>query len=238
MRASDCTAVAAMEDASMTIALPTFVRTPLMAAALALAIGLPAAAQQPPAPGTPPAAAPSASSIVDALKAKGATRSVKTRGIGTPGAAAPAPNPEQARMIEGLKAKSTRGLSVQERNDVAKIAKESPSIDLVIYFGFNSADISPQSLPTLKSLGEALNNPAFKGTTILLAGHTDAVGSADYNQQLSERRSRAVRDYLIKTLGVPESQLMAVGFGKEQPKNASNPNADENRRVQVVNLGG
>ena len=76
---------------------------------------------------------------------------------------------------------------------------------------------------------------AHPGLTLQIEGHTDSVGSDDFNQQLSERRADSVRDFLAEQ-GVPASSITARGFGKTQPV-ASNDTADgrqRNRRVELV----
>ena len=95
----------------------------------------------------------------------------------------------------------------------------------------------PEALPSLNELGKALTDPKLKGASILIAGHTDAKGSADYNLALSQRRAASVADFLIKTYHVDKGRLSVIGFGEEQLKNKEDPLADENRRVQIVNAG-
>src|SRR5580704_488366 len=76
---------------------------------------------------------------------------------------------------------------------------------------------------------------AHPGLTLQIEGHTDSVGTDDYNQQLSERRADSVRDFLAEN-GVPASTITARGFGKTQPV-ATNDTADgrqRNRRVELV----
>lgn len=130
----------------------------------------------------------------------------------------------------------TRSLSVEERTEVAAIARERPSIDLEIYFDYNSAEIANKAVPDLMKLGRALTNPALQGGTFLLSGHTDAKGGADYNQGLSERRAQSVKTFLMQNFRIPGENLVSAGYGKEQLKNQANPFAPENRRVQVTNL--
>src|SRR5262249_16042761 len=113
--------------------------------------------------------------------------------------------------------------------------KEKPSIDLEIYFDYNSAIVGPQARPALSALGNVLSKDNFKGTVFFINGHTDAAGSPEYNQGLSQRRAQAVRRGLIEQFKLAPDTLVAVGFGKEQLKNAGNPLAPENRRVQIVN---
>ena len=85
---------------------------------------------------------------------------------------------------------------------------------LVLYFGFNDATPSPRSLRQLKIVANLL-----KGSqgTLNISGHTDDIGTVEYNQQLSERRAAAVKDTLIAN-GVRESQITTQGLGKSQPR--------------------
>ena len=76
---------------------------------------------------------------------------------------------------------------------------------------------------------------AHPGLALQIEGHTDSVGSDEFNQQLSERRASSVRDFLAEQ-GVPASSMTAHGFGKTQPV-ASNDTAEgrqRNRRVELV----
>ncbi len=76
------------------------------------------------------------------------------------------------------------------------------------------------------------------GLRLEVEGHTDSVGTDDYNQQLSEQRGAAVRDYLLQQ-GMAESSVSTKGFGKTQPV-ASNDTAEgrqQNRRVEIVISG-
>lgn len=125
--------------------------------------------------------------------------------------------------------------TVDERAQIAAIARDKPTIDLEILFDYNSANVGRSSEPAVNALGNALSKDQFKGTVFLINGHTDAKGSAEYNQDLSQRRADAVRRVLIERYRLPPDTLVSTGFGKEQLKNVSNPYADENRRVQIVN---
>lgn len=140
-------------------------------------------------------------------------------------------------VLEVIKKKGTRGLSLGERDELAEATETLPSIDLEVYFDFDSDQVNAGSQETVKALGQALTHSSFNGSTFIVAGHTDAKGGPDYNQKLSERRAAAVRRLLIEQYHLGESRLMAVGYGEEQLKNPSIPVADENRRVQIVNIG-
>ena len=91
-------------------------------------------------------------------------------------------------------------------------------------------------MPTVEALGKALTDPALKGNTFILAGHTDAKGKASYNQALSERRADAVKRFLIEKFGIPAATLVTAGYGSTHLKNTNDPFAAENRRVAVVNM--
>ncbi|MDP3075741.1 OmpA family protein [Bradyrhizobium sp.] len=130
----------------------------------------------------------------------------------------------------------TRALTGDERNELASIAKDRPSIDLEIYFDFNSSEIASKAVPDLMNLGRALTNAELQGGVYLLSGHTDAKGGEDYNQRLSERRAQSVKDFLVRKFRISDDTLVTAGYGEEQLKNTSDPLAGENRRVQVTNL--
>lgn len=177
----------------------------------------------------------SESQILEALtpKPKGVTRSLS---LGAPsGGAAPARN-EDGAFLDSLKSRGTRSLSLGEREKLAVISADKPTIDLEIPFDYNSSKIGPKALPVVKSLGAALARPELKGGTFVIAGHTDAKGSDPANQTLSERRAEAVKQFLVQNHKIPAESLVSVGYGESRLKNAGNPLADENRRVQATNL--
>jgi outer membrane protein OmpA-like peptidoglycan-associated protein len=149
---------------------------------------------------------------------------------------------EQAReaatrtFVDTLRNRTTRSLSLNERDQIATIAQDKPRIDLEIKFEFNSAQISRVVMADMEALGKALSAPALKGSSIVLAGHTDAVGSEDFNQDLSERRADAVKTFLIEKYGLAAENLVTAGYGKTRLKDKDRPRAAENRRVEIVNM--
>jgi outer membrane protein OmpA-like peptidoglycan-associated protein len=148
----------------------------------------------------------------------------------------PAAVAAEGRFVQTIRGRATRSLSVSEREEIATIAKDKPNIDLEITFDYNSADISAKSLPSVQALGKALTNPDLKGSTFIVAGHTDAAGGEAYNQDLSERRADSIKRYLADKFGIAGSDLVTVGYGKSKLKDPANPLAEVNRRVQVVNM--
>jgi outer membrane protein OmpA-like peptidoglycan-associated protein len=179
-----------------------------------------------------PAAAedPSAAQIVDALQPK-----VKFRAFDPAQAERES---RQSDLVKRLQREKTRQITVEERQEIAEVVEENdlPAIDLEVFFEFDSAEITPEALPILKTLGAALSDDKLKGSVFLVAGHTDAKGSDVYNLDLSDRRAKSVQNFLIEQFDIDPKQLVAIGFGEEQLKNKEDPRAAENRRVQVVNM--
>jgi OOP family OmpA-OmpF porin len=110
----------------------------------------------------------------------------------------------------------------------------SHSVALEVYFDFGSATITGQARAQLTSLGRALSSPQLAPYRYLIAGHTDAVGSNNYNLELSQRRASAVRDDLIATFPIDPDRLATVGFGFRHLKRPNAPRAAINRRVEVL----
>ena len=105
-----------------------------------------------------------------------------------------------------------------------------------VLFDTGSSALKPGAREKLAKISGILL--AHPGLTLQIEGHTDSVGSDEFNQQLSERRADTVRDFLAEE-GVPVSSITAKGFGKSQPV-ASNDTAEgrqRNRRVELVVSG-
>ena len=159
-----------------------------------------------------------------------------TRGLSVAPQADPAAAAAEGRLLQNIRGRATRSLSASEREEISAIAKDKPNIDLEITFDYNSADISTKSLPSVQALGKALTNPDLKGSTFVVAGHTDAAGGEAYNQDLSERRADSIKHYLMDKFGIAGADLVTVGYGKSKLKDPNQPMAELNRRVQVVNM--
>jgi len=159
-----------------------------------------------------------------------------TRGLSTAPPLDPTVAATQTRFVASLRNRRTRSLSTVEREEIANFATDRPRIDLEITFDYNSADISTTSLASVQALGKALSNSNLKGSTFVVAGHTDAVGGESYNQDLSERRADSIKRYLVERFGIAGGDLVTVGYGKSKPKDPNAPLDPANRRVQVVNM--
>ena len=108
---------------------------------------------------------------------------------------------------------------------------------VAIQFDFNSARIRPESYRTVGLIADALYHPYLQGYRFLVVGHTDGKGSREYNLKLSQQRADAIRDALVNPFGINPGRIEAVGLGEEQLLNRANPEAAENRRVQLINMG-
>ena len=107
------------------------------------------------------------------------------------------------------------------------------TFDSGILFAVNSSTLTEQAKGNIGKLSQILNK--YPDTNILVEGHTDATGSEEYNQKLSERRASSVTDY-AKVAGVDGARFKAVGYGEMQPvaDNATAEGRSLNRRVEIA----
>lgn len=106
-----------------------------------------------------------------------------------------------------------------------------------IYFDFNKSTIKPESYPVLDEAAKILKeNPSIK---VEIQGHTDSVGSDEYNQKLSEARAASVVSYFVMNHQIDTRRLVARGYGESMPiaSNSSEAGRELNRRVEFVILG-
>ena len=102
-----------------------------------------------------------------------------------------------------------------------------------VTFAFDKSDIQPRFYGTLNAVARSLNT--YQATDIEIVGHTDAVGSEDYNLGLSERRGRSVADFLVNRSAEP-ARLVVEAMGESEPvaSNATLSGRAANRRVEIV----
>jgi outer membrane protein OmpA-like peptidoglycan-associated protein len=102
-----------------------------------------------------------------------------------------------------------------------------------LLFDFDSDVVKPTARDNLRNLASSLDK--YPGSDLLIAGHTDNVGSDDYNQALSQRRAESAARYL-ESQGVASSRLRTRGLGETEPKadNATEAGRSENRRVELA----
>ena len=111
-----------------------------------------------------------------------------------------------------------------------------PSINLQVHFAYDSADLDNESLLTLHALGRALASEQLRGQSIEVVGHTDAQGSGEYNDALSQRRAAAVVGYIVRNFALDGSRIASRGMGERQLFDPAQPEAAVNRRVEIRNV--
>jgi outer membrane protein OmpA-like peptidoglycan-associated protein len=125
------------------------------------------------------------------------------------------------------------------QNDVkgAKVERVGEGIHITfdsgILFDVNSATLKDEAKTNIKELARVLQK--YDDTNVLIEGHTDASGSDELNDKLSERRADAVADY-AKSLGVSGMRLAVKGYGEKQPiaENETEAGKQKNRRVEIA----
>jgi len=144
-------------------------------------------------------------------------------------------NDDQDDMIQALQ---DRMDEMDEKIDnlavlVADLDRVDITIDNDILFAFDSSTIRETAKPTLAKVVRALANNPEK--TLSVTGHTDSVGTEEYNQGLSERRAASVKRYLVQS-GIEEDRIMTYGRGETQPlvPNDTSEARAMNRRVELV----
>ncbi len=126
----------------------------------------------------------------------------------------------------------SRGITVEGGEEEPK----PPSVDLYVTFAFDSDALDTDAYFVLDNLGRALSDERLREYRFLIAGHTDARGTDEYNMDLSRRRAATVVRYLTQRHGVRLERLESVGYGESQLLDPTRPEDGVNRRVQVVNL--
>ncbi len=136
---------------------------------------------------------------------------------------------QEAELNQALEdEKIARQVEVQRvREDLLRL-----TLDSEISFDFDSAVIKPAFRDSLNKVADVLTR--YNQSQVRVVGHTDSVGSATYNQSLSEQRAAAVERYLISS-GVAASRLSSSGAGESQPRDTNDTEAGRqlNRRVEI-----
>ncbi|MFC1772458.1 OmpA family protein [Pseudomonadota bacterium] len=125
-----------------------------------------------------------------------------------------------------------RGIHVNPSAPTGKPAAAGSPFGFNINFAFDSDQVLPESTPYLDRVAEMLNSPQADNRRIVVIGHTDASGSASYNEALSKRRAIAVQSYLSQFHGIDEGRLQVMGKGEDYPLPGTEPYDPVNRRVE------
>jgi OOP family OmpA-OmpF porin len=111
---------------------------------------------------------------------------------------------------------------------------EKISLSATALFDFDKAVLKPEGREALDAVGEKIKSKGASVVDIDIVGHTDSIGSEEYNQGLSERRANAVRDYIVSK-GVDGNIIDVSGAGESSPvaDNSTKEGRAQNRRVEV-----
>ena len=130
----------------------------------------------------------------------------------------------------------SRRFTLRELRARPDLREYMPAIDLdSIHFGFNEYWVREEEIGKLERIGEAIERIVASNPdeVFLIEGHTDAVGSFDYNQRLSEKRAKAVKEALTQYFNIPADNLVTIGYGERFLKIPTLEAEPENLRVSI-----
>lgn len=111
-------------------------------------------------------------------------------------------------------------------------------VNLSITFDFDKAEISREGLLQIEELAKALQSPMLSSATLMIEGHTDDMGSDDYNDSLSDKRAGAIVAALTSVYNIEPHRLQSHGYGEARPvsSNETDFGRAQNRRVTIINV--
>jgi outer membrane protein OmpA-like peptidoglycan-associated protein len=118
-------------------------------------------------------------------------------------------------------------------NAVVNLDNYHPVVETAVHFGFNKDNLTKDAKEAIDELAASV--ATTKGYIITVAGATDSVGSSEYNYDLSQRRAKAVIQYLAAEKSVPAYKIYLIGLGKDKPieTNKTRDGRAQNRRVDI-----
>ena len=129
------------------------------------------------------------------------------------------------------------GITVDEIVANEKFLEKMSKVGALILFDFDSDRIKDESLPLLTEYGKALQGD-LKDAKLVVAGHTDSTGTAEYNLDLSRRRAEAIKKFLTTEFQVANNRLFVKPYGKIKPiaPNETEEGRAQNRRAEFVRV--
>ncbi len=125
---------------------------------------------------------------------------------------------------------ASRGICVGTPQECEKPAAPA-GLDMLVTFELDSADLTAEAQQNLAVFAQMMQDERLEIARFVVEGHTDALGTDDYNLELSEARAVSVKTFLTG-LGVSEDRLSSIGLGKSKPR-TGNEFDPENRRVEL-----
>jgi OOP family OmpA-OmpF porin len=109
-------------------------------------------------------------------------------------------------------------------------------VRLNVEFDFDKADIRPRYHDELKTVGDFMNK--YPDVNMAIEGHTDSIGTDEYNQRLSQRRVDSVKNYIVEKFNIDGKRIKATGYGESRPiaDNSTDEGRQRNRRVEAVSI--
>ena len=187
----------------------------------------------------PPATPETASEIERALGVPGGERpGLRLRGGPSSGGPGVGALRGPAGIVDDPAATSTASPPA-DTLDYPALVRDRPKVAALIHFDPNSARIRDDAFKLLNEYAKALKSPALADAVLVIAGHTDSVGSDQRNLKLSQERAQAVRDYLVER-GIAPDRLIAKGYGEAYPVASNDTEADRerNRRSEFIRVDG
>jgi peptidoglycan-associated lipoprotein len=120
------------------------------------------------------------------------------------------------------------GTATDRSSGEQDLAAVDPSLTPVIYFEFDQSTLSDEAKAELEKNAEWLK--ADPARTLTIEGHTDEVGTTEYNVALGERRAQAAHEYIVR-LGIDASRVQILSFGEERPASTED---SANRRAMFI----
>jgi len=124
---------------------------------------------------------------------------------------------------------TTRSIVIK---DDASSVVNTASMPILFYFG--NTVITKESLPSLDSFGEMMQLERLGDKRVVIEGHTDSIGTVEFNQKLSERRARAIKRYLVSQFDIDPVRLITEGKGEMELADSARPKHRNNRRVEFI----
>lgn len=150
---------------------------------------------------------------------------------GQPRATASNARPAGSALSKPAAAKPTKMAAAKKPAGAKPVADRR--VDLRLSFQLGSAELTPQAMEEAKVFAQALQMPSLQSRKFLIEGHTDAQGGRAFNLDLSQRRAKAVADYLA-SLGISRDRFEVRGHGFDKPLPGRSAASQDNRRVEAV----
>ena len=139
-------------------------------------------------------------------------------------------------IVEAL-APASSDSAYKPRDLRSAVKAQKRAISMAINFKKNSSNLTTEAAKTLDILGQSLNREELKEFNFILEGHTDASGTESYNQALSQKRAKTVKEYLVSKYNISATRLTTEGKGETALYDPQSPYSGVNRRVRIVNNG-